>query len=168
MSVRHDIRGSLLKYIDEIPGIRYRELLRLTGVSNGVLTYHLESLERSTVIKVDRRSRMTRYYPTSIPAEEFSVIRCMRHRTTRQIITFMLEHDLCTFNEIVEYTKKSPSTVSWNLKKLRDAGLITIQYGEYQLYRLADGRTIRDILSKYRESFVDKAVENYIEMADEL
>jgi predicted transcriptional regulator len=53
----------LLKHIEQTPGIRYRELLRLTGLVNGVLTYHLAALERANVIKVNRESRMTRYYP---------------------------------------------------------------------------------------------------------
>jgi len=165
---RNDIKGTLLKNINEIPGIRYRELLRLTGISNGVLTYHLDLLNKSNLIKVYRRSRMTRYYPMSILTEEFDVIGFMRQHTARQIITLLLEHELCTFNEIVEYTKKAPSTISWHFKRLRDAGLISIQYGEGHLYRLVDSNTVREILSKYKESFTDKVVDNYIEMTDDL
>jgi len=165
---RNDIKGTLLKNINEIPGIRYRELLRLTGISNGVLTYHLDLLNKSNLIKVYRRSRMTRYYPMSILTEEFDVIGFMRQHTARQIITLLLEHELCTFNEIVEYTKKAPSTISWHLKRLVDAGLVSIQDEKGYLYRLVDSNTVREILSKYKESFTDKVVDNYIEITDEL
>jgi predicted transcriptional regulator len=53
----YDINGN--------PGIRYRELLRLSNLSNGVLTYHLALLEKSYLIQVDRNEnkKITRYYP---------------------------------------------------------------------------------------------------------
>jgi len=167
-NVTYDIKDILLQYIFENPGIRYRELLRLTGLTNGVLTYHLAILERSDRIKVDRKSRITRYYSPDISSEESNIIGCLKPDTARQIIIFMLEHDLCTFNEIVEYTKKAPSTVSWHLKRFRDSGIVTVQVGEYTLYRIASRALIIEILSKYRESFMDKVVSNYIEMIDEL
>jgi predicted transcriptional regulator len=167
-NVTYDIKDILLQYIFENPGIRYRELLRLTGLTNGVLTYHLAILERSDRIKVDRKSRITRYYSPDISNNESNIIGCLRPHTARQIIVFMLEHDLCTFNEIVEHTKKAPSTVSWHLKRFRDSGIVTVQVGEYTLYRIASRALITEILSKYRESFMDKVVSNYIEMIDEL
>ena len=37
----NDNQSKLVQYINENPGIRYRELLRLTCLANGVLTYHL-------------------------------------------------------------------------------------------------------------------------------
>src|ERR671931_427949 len=131
-----DIQSKLLLHINENQGIRYRELLRLTDLSNGVLTYHLTLLEKSDQIKVERniQRKTTRYYTNSISAEEIDVIGYIRHGATRQIILFILEHDLCSFNVIVEYTKKAPSTISWHLKRLKEAGIISVQYGQYQLY----------------------------------
>ena len=46
-----DTKVLLLEHIEKTPGIRYRELLRLTGLINGVLSYHLAVLERSKTIK---------------------------------------------------------------------------------------------------------------------
>jgi predicted transcriptional regulator len=43
-----DIQNKLIRYINEQPGIRYRELLRLSGLSNGVLTYHIANREIRT------------------------------------------------------------------------------------------------------------------------
>jgi predicted transcriptional regulator len=39
-AVEADTRTILLSRIEDSPGIRYRELLRMTGLVNGVLTYH--------------------------------------------------------------------------------------------------------------------------------
>jgi DNA-binding transcriptional ArsR family regulator len=163
-----DTKAILLRHIDENPGVRYRELLRMTGLVNGVLTYHLAALEKADVIKVDRQSRMTRYYPVSISDSESAILKFVRHEPVRQIVLFILDHDLCTFNEIVSHTKKAPSTVSSHLKRLKEAGIVSIRYGEYQLYRLAEKDLVAEVLSKYRASFVDRVVDNYAEMVEEL
>jgi DNA-binding transcriptional ArsR family regulator len=164
-----DTRAILLRSIEENPGIRYRELLRLTGLVNGVLSYHLSALERANVIKVNRESRITRYYPVNISDKESSILKFVRHEPIRQILLFILEHDMCTFNEIVDHTGKAPSTVSLHLKRLRGAGIILVRQGEYhQLYRVAERDLIAEVLSKYAATFTDKVVDNYTEMLEEL
>lgn len=164
-----DTRVLLMKNIEQTPGIRYRELLRLTGLVNGVLSYHLSALERTNLIKVNRESRITRYYPVNVSDKESAILKFVRHEPIRQILLFILEHNMCTFNEIVDHTGKAPSTVSSHLKRLRGAGIILIRHGEYhQLYRVAEGDLIAEVLSKYTASFTDKVVDNYTEMLEEL
>jgi DNA-binding transcriptional ArsR family regulator len=159
----------LMNHIEQIPGIRYRELLRLTGLVNGVLTYHLAALERANVIKVNRESRMTRYYPVNVSDKESAILKFIRHEPIQQILLFILEHDMCTFNEIVDHTGKAPSTVSSHLKRLREADIILIRHGEYhQLYRVVERDLVAEVLSKYTTSFVDKVVDNYTEILEEL
>jgi DNA-binding transcriptional ArsR family regulator len=76
---------------------------------------------------------------------------------------------MCAFNEIVDHTRKAPSTVSSHLKRLREAGVVLIRHGEYhQLYRVAERDLVAEMLSKYTTSFVDKVVDNYSEMLEEL
>jgi DNA-binding transcriptional ArsR family regulator len=164
-----DARVLLMKHIEETPGIRYRELLRLTGLVNGVLSYHLSALERTNVIKVNRESRVTRYYPLNVSDKESSILKFVRHEPIKQILLFILEHDMCTFNEIVDHTGKAPSTVSSHLKRLRGAEIVLVRHGEYhQLYRVAEGDLVVEVLSKYIASFTDKVVDNYTEMLEEL
>jgi DNA-binding transcriptional ArsR family regulator len=164
-----DTRVLLMKNIEQTPGIRYRELLRLTGLVNGVLSYHLSALERTNLIKVNRESRITRYYPANVSDKESAILKFVRREPIRQILLFILEHNMCTFNEIVDHTGKAPSTVSSHLKRLRGAGIILIRHGEYhQLYRVAEGDLIAEVLSKYTASFTDKVVDNYTEMLEEL
>lgn len=58
-------RSKILELILKSPGIRYRQLLRLTGLSNGSLSFALKKLEKSKDIIVNRSSnnRATGYYP---------------------------------------------------------------------------------------------------------
>jgi len=167
-AVEVDTRAILLRHIEENPGIRYRELLRMTGFVNGVLTYHLAALEKSDAIKVDRQTRMTRYYPLSVSESDSAVLKFVRHEPVREIMLFVLEHSMCTFAEIVGHTGKAPSTVSSHLKRLKEAGIVSVRYGEYQLYSLADRELVYDVLSKYQASIADRVVDNYAGMMEEL
>ena len=158
----------LMQIIQAEPGIRYRELLRHTGLVNGVLTYHLSALEKASVIKVARRAGATRYFPVNVPENESRILSFVRHEPVREIISFMLQHDMCTFNEIVAHTGKAPSTVSSHLKRLKEAGIASVRHGEYQLYGLASRDLVAEVLAKYRATLVDMVVDNYVEMLDEL
>jgi predicted transcriptional regulator len=94
-----DTKGINLKYINEVPGIRYREILRLTGLTNGRLEYHLKVRE-STVFRRD--GRRAGYYPIDMPADESHILEHIRNIVARQIVIFILENDLCTFNKILK------------------------------------------------------------------
>lgn len=164
-----DTKVLILKHIEQTPGIRYRELLRLTGFVNGVLTYHLAALEKANLIKVDRQSRVTRYYPANISDNHSSILKFIRHEPIREILIFILEHDMCTFQEIVEHTGKAPSTISTHLKRLKEARIISVRRGEYlQLYQVVRGELVAEVLSKYMPSFVDKVVDSYADLLEEL
>jgi predicted transcriptional regulator len=111
-----DSKPVILKQIERNPGIRYRELLRLTSLTNGGLQYHIKILERSHKVKVHRHDgSRTRYYPLDTPTCESHILGCVRNNVARQIVSFILENDLRTFGEVVEHTKKAHSTVSWHL-----------------------------------------------------
>ena len=84
-----DSKTIILKQIERNPGIRYRELLRLTSLTNGGLQYHLKILERSHKVKVDRHDgRRTRYYPLNISTDESHILGCVRNDVARQIVIF--------------------------------------------------------------------------------
>ncbi len=167
---RNDIDESLLECIYRNPGVRYRELLRIFHVGNGVLTYHLSILEKLGKIRVDRkRNKITRYYLTGVPDEDTDLIGQLRNKMTRQLVLFILEHDHCTFGEIVENSGKAPSTISWHLNRLRDAGIISMSYGERtQHYTIVDSREVKKILVMYKDAFLDKVVDNYVGIMDQL
>jgi predicted transcriptional regulator len=167
---RNDIDVSLLACIDRNPGVRYRELLRIFHLGNGVLTYHLSILERIGKIRADRRkNKITRYYLTGVPDEDTYLIGQMKNKVSRQLILFILEHDRCTFGEIVENSGKAPSTISWHLNRLRDAGIISVSLGDRsQHYTIVDSREVKKILVIYKDAFLDKIVDNYIGIMDQM
>ena len=118
-----DRDSQIIDLIEKNPGIKFREIMRETGMKNGVLSYHTRKLEKIGVVKVERSSRKTRFYPLGITNEESVLIKSLRQETPRQILLSLLETEL-SFSKIVEKVKKSPSTVSINLSQLIDDNLI--------------------------------------------
>ena len=166
-----DIRGEIYDFIIKNPGIRYRVLIRLVGVSNGVLTYHLGMLEKFGEIRVERMSnkRVTRYFTVNIPKEDSNIISCFKSKVIRSIVFFVINNDLCTFNEIVNHIGKAPSTISWHVKKLREAGILRIIHGNDRiLYSLTDKAIINRVLLEYQETFTDQVIDNYADMIEKL
>jgi predicted transcriptional regulator len=165
-----DSKALILEQVTKTPGIRYRELLRQTGLANGTLEYHLKMLEKLYRVKVERHEgRRARYYPINFSADETHIIGYVRNNVARQIVYFILRHHLCTFGEIVDHVKKAPSTVSWHLKRLSEAGIVSVRYGqEYHLYSIINNSLMEAILKKCEASFTDKIADCYYEMFGEL
>lgn len=110
----------VFQVISYLIGIRYRELLRITGFNNGTLTYHLETLEKNNIIKTLRvkHGNITRYYPHWVSPESAVTIGYLRTIPARQIMLLLHHEGVTSFSKIVSHINKSPSTTSWYLKKL--------------------------------------------------
>ena len=164
------IQEKIIQFVNEMPGIRYRELLRMTGVSNGVLSYHLNLLDISGRVQIHRvNDRVTRYFSHDVSSVESNIIGLLRQNTTRKIIVYIMEYGPCGFNDLVNYAKKVPSTVSWHLSKLKDANIIKIgRQNELYYYEIKINKlTLQNLLNKYKSSFTDQIVEDYTDMINE-
>ena len=94
----NSIQEKIIQFVNDFPGIRYRELLRMTGVSNGVLSYHLNLLDNSGKVTVHRvNNRVTRYFSHDVSTVESNVIGLLRQNTTRKIIIILLNMGLANF-----------------------------------------------------------------------
>jgi predicted transcriptional regulator len=143
-------RRIIIDFITKNPGIRYRELLRLTGFSNGSLAHHLLVLEETKATQVCRQKncKITRYYSVNISFKELQIIGCIKQQTAQNIIAFILKKNLCTFTEILRCIGKARSTLSWHLKRLVGAGIIqSIPRGKYDFYRLINVGIVSTIIN---------------------
>jgi predicted transcriptional regulator len=149
------IQDKIFQIVNQTPGIRYRELLRTAKMSNGVLSYHLTILNNSRKIRVNKiNNRVTRYFSRDISPLESNLIGLLRQSTTRKIIVYILEHEPCTFNDIVNHTKKVPSTVSWHLTKIKDANIVKVKQNQHTYYYdiKLDKFRFKKLLIKYKNS----------------
>jgi predicted transcriptional regulator len=166
----YSVQDKIVKCVNEIPGIRYRELLRMTGLSNGVLSYHLRFLDNIGKIRVNRvNNRVTRYFSYNVSAHESYVIGLLRQETSRKIIMYILENGSCGFNDIIIHTRKVPSTISWHMARLKAANIIKVRkQNESTYYEIGmDILVLQDLLYKYKSRFTEKIVDDYVDMVNE-
>ena len=181
-----ELQQKLLLLIGENPGIRYRELLRLINSSNGVLSYHINKLEKMELVNVDRKSRITRFFPRNISNEIMVLLGILRNQTSYEIMKLLYESGPISQSEIVKYTRKSASTISWYIKKLLGDNIIYIKnkQGTYDgnhditykmqqtgkrvnFYDLSNRNLVGDVMNK-ANNYIDRTIDNYSSVIDSL
>jgi len=139
----------ILKCVENYPGIRYRELLRATGISNGALAYQTKYLENLKVLIVERKQGATRYYPAGLRKADRRITGYLRNKSTKRIILYVMEHQPCFFADIVLGTGRARSTISVQLTKLRREGIIAVRHGKLDRYEVANKNRVASLVSSY-------------------
>ena len=153
--------------IEENPGIRFNEIMRITDIRNGTLSHYVKKLEENGSIKLERTPRVTRAYPTGINSHEATICKYLTMPTQKKLILFLLKKEVATSIEIREFLKKSPSVISVNLNELFRAKIINKQYDiPSNKYSLKNSQEIKGVLKEYYPNLIDKLSENTIEIFD--
>jgi predicted transcriptional regulator len=161
--------SQIIDVIEKNPGIKFREIMRETGMKNGVLSYHTRKLEKTGVVKVERGPRQTRFYPLGITSEESVLIRNLRQETPRQILLSLLEEKELTFNKIVEKVKKSSSTVSIYLSQLTENNIVEIKVIELKkVFYIKDEEIIQKAINKYHPTLIEKSADRLADIFNSL
>jgi predicted transcriptional regulator len=123
-----DRDSQIQQIIEQNPGIQFREIMRSSGLKNGVLSHYLGKLEKNGVIKANRGPRQVRFYPPQITESESIVIKALRKQTPRDLLLALIKEDGLEFSQLVKEVKKSPSTVSLYLSQIVEDGLVEIKF----------------------------------------
>ncbi|MFZ0185199.1 MAG: winged helix-turn-helix transcriptional regulator [Nitrosotalea sp.] len=152
----------IINIVEKNPGIKFREIMRESGLKNGVLSYHVRKLEESGSVKIDRKSGETRFYPLCVTDEESNLITSLRRDTQRYILLSLLDGKSLAFNEIVSKVRKSPSTVSTFLGRLVDDNIVEIKIvGLKKVYFLKNTDMVREIIEKYNPILLERTAYNF-------
>ena len=116
----------LLRIIEDNPGIRFRSIMRLSGMKNGVLTHHLRRMERAGRIRVMRGPRQTSYSSPGINEDQLRVACALQRSTPRAILLALAAEDGLRFSNLVDRCKRSPSTISLYLTGMTRDGLVAV------------------------------------------
>jgi len=161
--------SELLEIIEKNPGIKFRELMRATGMKNGSLSHYVNNLEKSGTIQVKREPRQTRFFPLHVSEEESTVIKALRRSTPRQIIESLLVHDELNFGGIVSFVGKSPGTVSLYVSQLVSDQIIELQLNQRKkTYRIKDRKAIDKVIEKYSPSGLEKLASSFEDIINPL
>ena len=148
-------RKTILKMVENDPGVGFLDIQKETGYGNGVLSHHLKMLESKNLIRILRAERKMWAFPiNSDPSED--VLRIyLRKETCQKILLLLMRQNTATFSHICNEIKKSPSTTSITLKTLVENGLVKKIPGFVVRYCLEDHDRTVDIISKTKISKTD-------------
>ncbi len=161
-------RKRIYESVKMFAGSNFREIVKRSKLSNGVTRYHLHYLIRHKLIKQESKGNSVVYFPIEFKSENSKLLSLLRQNSLRRIILFILTNNNCEHSQIVNFTKLSPSTVTWHLKKLEMEKIITSsKLGRNKNYKLlVNNDEVVNLLITYRESFFDSLVDNIIETWD--
>ena len=154
--------SQILQIIEKNPGIQFREIMRSSGLKNGVLSHYLGKLEKNGIIKVIRGPRQTRFYPPRITEDESIIIKALRKQTPRDLLLALIKEDGLEFSQLVKEVKKSPSTVSLYLSQLVEDGLVEIRLVSLKKrYHVKSRDLIDKLIEDYRPSLLEKPTSGF-------
>ncbi|MBU1120931.1 MAG: winged helix-turn-helix transcriptional regulator [archaeon] len=162
-----DTRNRIYNEIVDSPGLHFRELQRRTTLAIGSLQYHLDYLQKNNLLKVEKEGAYKRYFALKIHRieEEERIMPLLRQENIRKIILFLLEKDNYNHSAIVSFTGLSPSVVSFHLDKCIEAGIVNkTKRGRESYFSVINPNKVIELLTTYRKSFLDKLVDNFLEI----
>ena len=164
-----DRASQLQQIIEQNPGIQFRELMRSSGLKNGVLSHYVGKLEKNGIIKVIRGPRQVRFYPPQITEDESTVIKALRKQTPRDLLLALVKEDGLEFSQLVKEVKKSPSTVSLYLSQLVEDGLVGIRLVDLKKRYYIKARNLIDkLIEDYSPSLLEKPTSGFEDIINAL
>ncbi|MFH1392031.1 MAG: winged helix-turn-helix transcriptional regulator [Candidatus Diapherotrites archaeon] len=167
-ALKLDIRKKIYNTIKRNPGLHFREIQRRVGIATGALQYHLDCLMKKNLLKTERETKFLRYYLVRQDFEETSLMALLRQDSMRKIIVFLMQRRFANNQTISKQVNLSPSTTSWHLEKLVESNVVEKnRRGRKTYFKLTDKEKLAELLVGYRRSFLDEAVNNFVEIWEE-
>ena len=151
------------------PGIRFRELMKKVGITNGVMSHYLRKLEQSESVWIERTPRVTRFYSSDLSEDEAKLVKRLRQETPKKILVALVENDQLTFKELVLKIAKSPSTTSFYLSQLIEDHIIGTTKSELiKVYFNVERKRIANLIEEYHPDIIEQASDNLSDIISSL
>ena len=120
-------KDTVIDLIRKTPGVSYNEIVRETGLSNGVISHYLIKLMESGEVEKEGVAR-GKYFLKNVPKKDRKIIILLRNNTNNDIFKLLIKNfnsnTISTQNEISKKVNKSASTISVSLKDLQRNNII--------------------------------------------
>jgi DNA-binding MarR family transcriptional regulator len=121
--LRHAVRRRIYDYIKENPGQHYRAILNDLGLPMGVLTYHVNRLEKGEYLRSRQDGMYRRFFVTGRKTE----VRFFLSEIQESILATIQENQGISQSKIAERISVSRKVVNYHVNILDQAGLIYME-----------------------------------------
>jgi hypothetical protein len=122
--LRQPTRARIHAVIEAQPGIHFHALARASAVGNGALEHHLQKLEKGGLVLVKRATGYTCYFPKGTDRHVAAAAPAIRSDGSRAVLEAVARRPGASSRELAAELGVSPSTVSYHLRRLHQAGLV--------------------------------------------
>lgn len=141
---------TIMRIIVQNPGISFRDLVRISSLTNGIISHYLSQLQKKGFLRIKRQGRRLWLFANDMPSEEMEFISQLRNETARKIVSFLLEEGPAPFCTLAEKIDKSPASISVHLSRLNRKGFVSKMNGIHPPYLLKDPGFAARTISKIR------------------
>jgi predicted transcriptional regulator len=142
----------ILRFIEENPSCHLRKIKKELDLAMGTVQYHLDRLEKAGRITSQKQGLHKHYFLVGAFEEnEKQLLEVLSNETTREILMFIIEQKYPSQSEISKHIAISSPSVSWQIKRLQDYGVIEeIREGKFKRYKLhGDSKQFVALLKNY-------------------
>jgi predicted transcriptional regulator len=143
-------RIQIYNFITNNPGINFRGICNALTLPIGVVQYHLAVLMKGGLISNRRDGRNKRYFEyKKFSSIEKKIISVLRHETAAKILAILHEEESTPHGKLAQRLNTSSQALTWQMKQLRDEGLVTGQ---------ADGATVNYSLDEAHFDIIEHCI----------
>jgi len=156
----------IFEYIQKNPGMHLREISRELGMHSSTLRYHLDLLEKKSLIVSKKEKNVKIFFAADmLSSSDKNITPLLQQKRFRDIILLIIISDKITHADIYDKLSMKPSTLSKYMNVLESRGIVKHEkVGREKHYFVEDEKRIMELLITYRKSFWDSFVENVLEI----
>lgn len=135
----------------------------------GVTQYHLYTLEKEQKIISRRNGLYKRFFPALAFAEnQQEILDALSQETERDILLYVIQNPGSTQKELSQYSRLSPGTINWHMKRLAASGLVSLKReGQYVRYSVpAEREEILNLVRNYHPNTFQLWVDRFANAID--
>jgi predicted transcriptional regulator len=161
-----ETRQQIYEFISKFPGVHFREIKRSLNLAVGTLQYNINQLKKDQLIIAKKDGEYVRFYAIGIVTEsEKNILSLLRQKPIRHIVILLLTKEKVNHQNISKELNLSPATTSWYLNKMLESKIADRKkIGREVYYHLTNPDEITKTIVAYKESFLDKIVDRFIEI----
>jgi predicted transcriptional regulator len=168
VSVTNANRMRMKRVVSMFPGIHLRKLQRVTNTSFNTTRYHVHNLEKAGEIVCSTEGGHTRLYPIGLDARMREMQAAVLNRTSRKILSTLLESGPLGNGELSDRTKLAKSTVSEHIESLRKANIVrrNVSVDGSVSYEVQGRQDVEQVMAAFQESLLSTTTDRFIDLWD--